>query len=320
MSRPLLEALRRAARNFPPGHGEGGGEEEEEDEEGEEGEEHVQRPTGGKSRQRSDPGGAGPGPGVGPGVGAPVSVLRGAKLQNDPKLHLTPPEIRGDRRTSAPCLSVLRCAAPGGSRDAGTRCGGCVPGKELWRGEEERGIPELQTAAASETTDSCFPLIYLRQHEPLLLLLFLSRWIHMTRFSTAACGGELSDASCPGWKNKRAGRSPADVELQFHHEDETLRANHSLTDPSADTQTQKQLICERLPPEAKVKPADSPEQTLQLDQATSGDAQQQGSSVAPSATRGGVDATRSTCRHHTRTMTDTRSDNDDADDIWTCVF
>lgn len=52
-------------------------------------------------------------------------VVDGAKLQNVPKVHLKAPESRGDRRTSAACLSVLRCALSGVRR-----CGSSVFGTE----------------------------------------------------------------------------------------------------------------------------------------------------------------------------------------------
>lgn len=49
----------------------------------------------------------------------------GANLQNVPKVHFKAPESRGDRRTSAACLSVLRCAVAGERR-----CGSSVLGTE----------------------------------------------------------------------------------------------------------------------------------------------------------------------------------------------
>lgn len=100
----LLEALRRGAHNFPPGH-----------------EHHLQQqeksPVTAES-QRS--------PSSVPEAEAERPVLvDGANLQNVPKLHFKPPESRGVRRTSATCLSVLRRAVAGVRR-----CGSSVLGTE----------------------------------------------------------------------------------------------------------------------------------------------------------------------------------------------
>lgn len=106
-------------------------------------------------------------------------LVDGANLQNVPKVHFKPPESRGDRRTSATCLSVLRCAVAGVRRCSSSvlgtegavqqqRCRRSPEKKDLTRKKEKRqnGIPELPDGRlASKTTDSCFPLIYLQQEE-----------------------------------------------------------------------------------------------------------------------------------------------------------
>lgn len=99
----LLEALRRGAHNFEPRH-----------------EEHLRQQEKSPVRASAQI------------CSGPLRLERerpvlsdGARIQNVLKVHFKPAEIRGDRRTSATCLSVLRCALAGVRR-----CGSSLLGTE----------------------------------------------------------------------------------------------------------------------------------------------------------------------------------------------